>query len=418
MDPCRLKKEDFKSSFFIFYKTNFNKIIKEVSEKSTILDFPEKKFMKKVVNNIMEKATIVIWKEHNKSLMYETWRFDHETEKWIGYHSIPSWREEDIFLKYVLNDIKKLFDHLKEMIDWHIQILYQGDVIAGNEWTFAMKILNPEAFHDDDEVLATRFISIIEKFLETDEEDYEKNKWKWIKYPTPFVNELLDERRSFDEYGIDIDFVHIIDSDLEEKSLLKRIINASFKDSDLLPRTFLEWRIYNALSVKKREEFPFQLLDIGDESFREEIELRVEEFSDSLKTIMVSLINFDKRLIEEEDNKSISISIYPILDTKENMAGVTRFERKMMEEVVEIYMDVSIWLDEVTKIMEEYPPLHYDYNMDPSPSIDIVISAFVESKNPEFHKEQSGFGLNNEYPDRILRYRYREEGCDKRIPID
>ena len=135
---------------------------------------------------------------------------------------------------------------------------------------------------------------------------------------------------------------NIIDSNLEEKSLLKIINNASFKDYGLLPMTFLEWRIYNVLSVKEREEFPFQLSEIEDEIFREEIELRVSDFSDSLKAIMVSLINFDKRLIEEEDNKSISISIYPILDTKENMAGMTRFERKMMEDIVEIDMVVSI----------------------------------------------------------------------------
>ena len=376
--------------------------------------------MKRTENNVMEKATIVIWKEHNKSLMYETWKFDHENQKWIGYHSIPSWREEDIFLRYALDDIEKLFDHLKEMIDWNIQIIYKGNVIAGNEWAHTMKNLNPEAFHDDDEILSTSFIGIIEKFLETDVETYEGNKLKWIEYPTPFVNKILDERKSFDEKGIgklEIEGIaHIIDSDLEEKSLLKRIINASFKDSGLLPRTFLEWQIYNVLSVKEREEFPFQLSEIEDESFREEIEIAVEEFSYSLRFIVTSLINFDKRLIEEEYNKSIYIEIYPIIDTKENMAGMTRFERKMMEDIVEIEMDISIWLDEVTKLMGEYPPLHWEYRMDPSPSIDTVIFTFAESKNPEFHRGQSGFGLNNEYPDRILRH--RGEGCDKWIPID
>lgn len=368
----------------------------------------------------MEKATIVIWKEHNKSLMYETWKFDHENQKWIGYHSIPSWREEDIFLRYALDDIEKLFDHLKEMIDWNIQIIYKGNVIAGNEWAHTMKNLNPEAFHDDDEILSTSFIGIIEKFLETDVETYEGNKLKWIEYPTPFVKKILDERISFDEKGIgklEIEGIaHIIDSDLEEKSLLKRIINASFKDSGLLPRTFLEWRIYNAFSVKNREKFPFQLDDIEDESFREEIEIAVEEFSYSLRFIVTSLINFDKRLIEEEYNKSIYVEMYPIIDTKENMAGMTRFERKMMEDIVEIEMDISIWLDEVTKLMGEYPPLHWEYRMDPSPSIDTVIFTFAESKNPEFHRGQSGFGLNNEYPDHILRH--RGEGCDKWIPVD
>lgn len=373
--------------------------------------------MKKVENNILERTTIVIWKENNNSIMYETWRFDHENQKWVGYHSIPSWREEDIFLRYVLDDIEKLFNHLKEMNDYYIHIIYRGNVIAENEWLFMMKTLNPEAFHDD-KILATRFISDIEKFLEMDEEAYNEIKWKGIEYPIPFVNKILDERKSFDEDGIDNDFVHIIDSDLKEKSLLKRIINAAFKDADLLPRTFLEWSIYNAFSVKNREKFPFQLSEIEDETFREEIELKMEEFSDSLKLIVTSLMNFDKKFIEEEYNKSIYIGIYPILDTKDEMGHMTRFERKMMEEVVEIYMDVSIWLDEVTKIMEEYPPLHYDYNMDPSPSIDISISAIAESKNPEFHRGQSGFGLNNEYPDRILRYRYREEGCDKWIPVD
>lgn len=376
--------------------------------------------MKKVENNVMEKATIVIWKENNNSIMYETWKFDHENQKWIGYHSIPSWREEDIFLRYVLDDIEKLFDHLKEMIDWNIQIIYKGNVIAGNEWAHTTKNLNPEAFHDDDEILSTSFIGIIEKFLETDVETYEGNKLKWIEYPTPFVKKILDERISFDEKGIgklEIEGIaHIIDSDLEEKSLLKRIINASFKDSGLLPRTFLEWRIYNAFSVKNREKFPFQLDDIEDESFREEIEIAVEEFSYSLRFIVTSLINFDKRLIEEEYNKSIYIEIYPIIDTKENMAGMTRFERKMMEDIVEIEMDISIWLDEVTKLMGEYPPLHWEYRMDPSPSIDTVIFTFAESKNPEFHRGQSGFGLNNEYPDRILRH--RGEGCDKWIPVD
>lgn len=368
----------------------------------------------------MEKATIVIWKENNKSLMYETWKFDHENQKWIGYHSIPSWREEDIFLRYVLDDIEKLFDHLKEMIDWNIQIIYQGNIIAENEWIHITKSLNPEAFHDDDEILATRFIDNIKKFLETNEETYEKNKLKWIEYPTPFVKKLLEERISFDKKGIGMleieGIAHIIDSDLEEKSVLKRIINASFKDSCLLPRTFLEWRIYNALSVKEKEEFPFQLPDIRDESFREEIEIAVEEFSDSLRFIVTSLINFDKRLIEEEYNKSIYIGIYPIMDMKENMAGMTRFERKVMEDIVEIEIDISIWIDEVTKLMEEYPPIHYDYQMDPSPSIDVKITAIAESKNPEFHRGQSGFGLNNEYPDRILRH--RGEGCDKWIPVD
>lgn len=377
--------------------------------------------MKKVENNVMEKTTIVIWKEHNNSIMYETWRFDHETEKWVGYHSIPSWREEDIFLRYVLDDIEKLFDHLKEMIDWNIQIIYQGNVIAGNEWIHTMKTINPEAFHDDDEILANRFIGVIEKFLETDVENYEKNKLKWVEYPTPFVKKLLDERISFDEKGIGMleieGIAHIIDSDLEEASLLKRIINASFKDSGILPRAFLEWRIYNAFSVKNREKFPFQLDDIEDESFREEIELEVFDFTDSLKTIITSLINFDKRSIEEEYNKSVYIEIYPILDMKENMAGMTRFERKM-EDIVEIDMNVSIWLDEVTKLMGEYPPLHWEHRMDPSPSIDITITAIAESKNPEFHRGQSGFGLNNEYPDRILRYRHHGEGCDKWIPVD
>ena len=376
--------------------------------------------MKRTENNVMEKATIVIWKEHNKSLMYETWKFDHENQKWIGYHSIPSWREEDIFLRYALDDIEKLFDHLKEMIDWNIQIIYKGNVIAGNEWAHTMKNLNPEAFHDDDEILSTSFIGIIEKFLETDVETYEGNKLKWIEYPTPFVKKILDERISFDEKGIgklEIEGIaHIIDSDLEEKSLLKRIINASFKDSGLLPRTFLEWQIYNVLSVKEREEFPFQLSEIEDESFREEIEIAVEEFSYSLRFIVTSLINFDKRLIEEEYNKSIYIEIYPIIDTKENMAGMTRFERKMMEDIVEIEMDISIWLDEVTKLMGEYPPLHWEYRMDPSPSIDTVIFTFAESKNPEFHRGQSGFGLNNEYPDHILRH--RGEGCIRWIPVD
>lgn len=379
--------------------------------------------MKKVENNILERTTIVIWKENNNSIMYETWRFDHENQKWVGYHSIPSWREEDIFLRYVLDDIEKLFNHLKEMNDYYIHIIYRGNVIAGNEWSFMMKTLNPEAFHDDDELANRLFIRDIEKFLETDVENYKEfiasqNEIKWKWYPLPVVNKIFLERKSFDEDGIDNDFVHIIDSDLEEKSLLKRIINAAFKDADLLPRTFLEWSIYNAFSVKNREKFPFQLSEIEDETFREEIELKMEEFSDSLKLIVTSLMNFDKKFIEEEYNKSIYIGIYPILDTKDEMGHMTRFERKMMEEVVEIYMDVSIWLDEVTKIMEEYPPLHYDYNMDPSPSIDISISAIAESKNPEFHRGQSGFGLNNEYPDRILRYRYREEGCDKWIPVD
>ena len=369
----------------------------------------------------MEKATIVIWKENNNSLMYETWKFDHENQKWVGYHSIPSWREEDIFLRYVLEDVDQLFNHLREMINWNIQIIYKGNVIAGNEWSFIMKKLNPEAFHDDDEILANRFINVIEKFLKTDVDTYEKNILKWIEYPTPFVKKVLEERISFDEKGIEMieieGIAHIIDSDLEEKSLLKRLVNSSFKDSGLLPRTFLEWRIYNAFSVKNREKFPFQLDDIEDESFREEIELMVGEFSDSLRTIITSLINFDKRLIEEEYNKSIYIGIYPILDTKENMA-MTRFERKMMEDIVEIYMEVSIWLDEVTKLMEEYPPIHYDYQMDPSPSIDISISALVCSeKNPEFHREQSGFGLNNEYPDRVLRY-CNDEEHNKWIPVD
>ena len=376
--------------------------------------------MKRTENNVMEKATIVIWKENNKSLMYETWKFDHENQKWIGYHSIPSWREEDIFLRYVLDDIEKLFDHLKEMIDWNIQIIYKGNVIAGNEWAHTMKNLNPEAFHDDDEILSTSFIGIIEKFLETDVETYEGNKLKWIEYPTPFVKKILDERISFDEKGIgklEIEGIaHIINSDLDERSLLKRIINASFKDSCLLPRTFLEWRIYNAFSVKNREKFPFQLDDIRNESFREEIEIAVEEFSDSLRFIVTSLINFDKRLIEEEYNKSIYIGIYPIMDMKENMTGMTRFERKMMEDIVEIEIDISIWLDEVTKLMEEYPPIHYEYQMDPSPSIDVKITAIAESKNPEFHRGQSGFGLNNEYPDHILRH--RGEGCIRWIPVD
>lgn len=383
---------------------------------------PREIFMKKVENNIMEQSTIVIWKENNNSIMYETWRFDHENQNWVGYHSIPSWREEDIFLRYVLDDIEKLFNHLKEMHDYYyyIHIIYRGNVIAGNEWSlFIMKTLNPEAFHED-KILATRFISDIEKFLEMDEEAYNENKWKWIEDPIPFVKKILDERISFDEKGIgklEIEGIaHIIDSDLEEKSLLKRIINASFKDSGLLPRTFLEWRIYNAFSVKNREKFPFQLDDIEDESFREEIEIAVEEFSYSLRFIVTSLINFDKRLIEEEYNKSIYIEIYPIIDTKENMAGMTRFERKMMEDIVEIEMDISIWLDEVTKLMGEYPPLHWEYRMDPSPSIDTVIFTFAESKNPEFHRGQSGFGLNNEYPDRILRH--RGEGCDKWIPVD
>ena len=378
--------------------------------------------MKKVENNIMEQSTIVIWKENNNSIMYETWRFDHENQKWIGYQSIPSWREEDIFLRYVLDDIDKLFDHLKEMIDWNIQIMYQGNTIAGNEWTHTMKNLNPEAFRDVDEILANSFINIVEKFLETNEKTYEENKLKWIEieYPTPFVKKILEERISFDEKGIGMleieGIAHIIDSDLEEKSVLKRIINASFKDSCLLPRTFLEWRIYNTFSVKNREKFPFQLDDIEDESFREEIEMAVEEFSDSLRFIVTSLINFDKRLIEEEYNKSIYIGIYPIMDMKENMAGMTRFERKMMEDIVEIEIDISIWIDEVTKLMEEYPPIHYDYQMDPSPSIDVKITAIAESKNPEFHRGQSGFGLNNEYPDRILRH--RGEGCVRWIPVD
>lgn len=376
--------------------------------------------MKRTENNVMEKATIVIWKENNNSIMYETWKFDHENQKWIGYHSIPSWREEDIFLRYVLDDIEKLFDHLKEMIDWNIQIIYQGNIIAENEWIHITKSLNPEAFHDDDEILATGFIDNIKKFLETNEETYEKNKLKWIEYPTPFVKKVLEERISFDKKGIGMleieGIAHIIDSDLEEKSVLKRIVNASFKDSCLLPRTFLEWRIYNDLSVKEKEEFPFQLPDIRDESFREEIEIAVEEFSDSLRFIMTSLINFDKRLIEEEYNKSIYIGIYPIMDMKENMGGMTRFERKMMEDIVEIEIDISIWIDEVTKLMEEYPPIHYDYQMDPSPSIDVKITAIAESKNPEFHRGQSGFGLNNEYPDRILRH--RGEGCIRWIPVD
>ena len=376
--------------------------------------------MKKVENNIMEKATIVIWKENNKSLMYETWKFDHENQKWIGYHSIPSWREEDIFLRYVLEDIEKLFDHLKEMINWNIKIIYKGNVIAGNDWAHTMKTLNPEAFHDDDEILATGFIGVIEKFFETNEKTYEENKLKWIEYPTPFVKKVLEERISFDEKGIGMleieGIAHIIDSDLEEKSVLKRIINASFKDSCLLPRTFLEWRIYNAFSVKNREKFPFQLDDIRNESFREEIEIAVEEFSDSLRFIVTSLINFDKRLIEEEYNKSIYIGIYPIMDMKENMTGMTRFERKLMEDIVEIEIDISIWIDEVTKLMEEYPPIHYDYQMDPSPSIDVKITAIAESKNPEFHRGQSGFGLNNEYPDRILRH--RGEGCIRWISVD
>lgn len=376
--------------------------------------------MKRTENTIMEKATIVIWKENNNSIMYETWKFDHENQKWIGYHSIPSWREEDIFLRYVLDDIEKLFNHLKEMIDWNIKIIYKGNVIAGNDWAHTMKSLNPEAFHDDDEILATRFIDNIKKFLETNEETYEKNKLKWIEYPTPFVKKVLEERISFDKKGIGMleieGIAHIIDSDLEEKSVLKRIINASFKDSCLLPRTFLEWRIYNALSVKEKEEFPFQLPDIKDESFREEIEIAVEEFSYSLRFIVTSLINFDKRLIEEEYNKSIYIESYPIIDTKENMAGMTRFERKMMEDIVEIEIDISIWIDEVTKLMGEYPPLHWEYRMDPSPSIDVKITAIAESKNPEFHRGQSGFGLNNEYPDRILRH--RGEGCIRWIPVD
>lgn len=370
----------------------------------------------------MEKATVVIWRTNNNSIMYETWKFDHENQKWIGYHSIPSWREEDIFLRYVLDKVDQLFDHLREMINWNIRIIYKGNIIAENEWFHAMKKLDPEVFHNDDEILATGFIDNIKKFLETNEKTYEENKLKWIEYPTPFEKKVLEERISFDEKGVEIleieGIAHIIDSDLEEKSVLKRIVNASFKDSGLLPRTFLEWRIYNAFSVKNREKFPFQLDDIRNESFREEIEMAVEEFSDSLRSIVTSLINFDKRLIEEEYNKSIYIGIYPILDTKENMGGMTRFERKMMEDIVEIDIDVSIWLDEVTNLMKEYPPIHYDYQMDPSPSIDIVISAIAESKNPEFHREQSGFGLNNEYPDRILRYRYRGEGCDKWIPVD
>lgn len=376
--------------------------------------------MKRTENTIMEKATIVIWKENNNSIMYETWKFDHENQKWIGYHSIPSWREEDIFLRYVLDDIEKLFNHLKEMINWNIKIIYKGNVIAGNDWAHTMKNLNTETFHDDDEILATRFINIVKNLLETNEETYEGNKWKWIEYPTPFVKKLLEERISFDKKGIGMleieGIAHIIDSDLEEKSVLKRIVNASFKDSCLLPRTFLEWRIYNALSVKEKEEFPFQLPDIRDESFREEIEIAVEEFSDSLRFIVTSLINFDKRLIEEEYNKSIYIGIYPIMDMKENMAGMTRFERKVMEDIVEIEIDISIWIDEVTKLMEEYPPIHYDYQMDPSPSIDVKITAIAESKNPEFHRGQSGFGLNNKYPDRILRH--RGEGCIRWIPVD
>lgn len=381
---------------------------------------PREIFMKKVENNIMEQSTIVIWKENNNSIMYETWKFDHENQKWIGYHSIPSWREEDIFLRYVLDDTDQLFNHLIEMIGCNIQIIYKDNMIAGNEWIHTMKNLNPEAFHDDYNVLTNSFINIIENLLETNEDTYDENKLKWIEYPTPFVKKVLEERISFDEKGIGMleieGIAHIINSDLDERSLLKRIINASFKDSGLLPRTFLEWRIYNALSVKEKEEFPFQLPDIRDESFREEIEIAVEEFSDSLRFIVASLINFDKRLIEEEYNKSIYIESYPILDTKENMAGMTRFERKMMEDIVEIEIDISIWLDEVTKLMGEYPPLHWEYRMDPSPSIDTVIFTFAESKNPEFHRGQSGFGLNNEYPDRILRH--RGEGCDKWIPVD
>lgn len=378
--------------------------------------------MKRTENNVMEKANIVIWKEHNNSLMYETWRFDHGEQKWVGYHSIPSWREEDIFLRYVLDDTDQLFNHLREMINWNIRIIYKGNVIAGNEWSRTMRKLNPEAFHVDYNGLTNRFINIVEEFLETNEDTYEENKLKWIEYPTPFVKKVLEERISFDEKGVEIleieGIAHIIDSDLEE-SLLKRIINASFKDSGLLPRTFLEWRIYNAFSVKNREKFPFQLDDIRDESFREEIGIRVEEFSESLKNIVTSLMNLYKELIEDEEefNESIYIEIYPIIDTKENMAAMTRFERKM-EDIVEIDMNVSIWLDEVTKLMKEYPPIHYDYRMDPSPSIDITITAIAESKNPEFHREHSGFGLNNEYPDRILRYRHRGEGCDKWIPVD
>lgn len=407
---------------YIIYKNQKikNKTKKEVSGKSTILDFPEKKFMKKVKNNIMEQSTIVICKTNNKSIMYETWRFDSEDQKWVGYHSIPSWREEDIFLRYLLDDTEELIHHIEEMNQYNIEVLYRGDTIRGNKWRHFEKIRDfddiPEAYND--ERLTAKLIQDICLLLETNEDEFEKRKWYWEVPSDPVAKKIFLERNSFDEDGIDIDFVHIIDSDLKEKSILKRIINAAFKDADLLPRTFLEWSIYNALSVKNREKFPFQLSEIEDETFREEIELKMEEFSDSLKLIVTSLMNFDKKFIEEEYNKSIYIGIYPILDTKDEMGHMTRFERKMMEEVVEIYMDVSIWLDEVTKIMEEYPPLHYDYQMDPSPSIDVSISAIAESKDPEFHRGQSGFGLNNEYPDRILRYRYREEGCDKWIPVD
>ncbi len=349
--------------------------------------------MKRVENNIMKQSTIVIWKVHNKSIMYETWRFDHETEKWIGYHSIPSWREEDIFLRYVLDDTDQLFNHLREMIYYDIQIIYQGNVIAGNEWTFAMKNLNSEAFHDDDEVLATRFISVIEKFLETDEEAYEKNKWKWIEYPTPFVNKLLDERRSFDE-----DIIHIIDSELEEKTLLKRIIDASFKDTGLSPEIFLEWRIYNSMGEEKRTKYPFHS-DIKNERFRNEIESRVSDFSDSLKVIIPSLMNFDKEVIEEEDGRNIFISFYPVLDIDRH-DGMTRFERKE-NDFVKVYMEVSIYIDEVNKLLKERD---LDFIMDPS--LGTYVSIIIETKNPEFHKGQSGFRLMGEYPERIHRYEY------------
>ena len=379
--------------------------------------------MKRTENNIMEQTTIVIWRVNNNSLMYETWRFDHENQKWVGYHSIPSWREEDIFLKYLLGGTEELIHHIEEMNQYNIEVLYRGDTIRGNKWRHFEKIRDfddiPETYND--EHLTAKLIQDICLLLETNEDEFEKRKWYWEAPSDPVAKKISLERNSFDEKGIEMleieGIAHIIDSNLEEKSLLKRIINASFKDSGLLPRTFLEWRIYNVLSVKEREEFPFQLSEIEDEIFREEIELRVSDFSDSLKAIMVSLINFDKRLIEEEDNKSISISIYPILDTKENMAGMTRFERKMMEDIVEIDMVVSIWLDEVTNVMEEYPPLHWEYRMDPSPSIDITITAFVESKNPEFHRGQSGFGLLGEYPDRVLRYCDDEES-NKWIPVD
>lgn len=378
--------------------------------------------MKRTENNIMEQTTIVIWRVNNNSLMYETWRFDHENQKWVGYHSIPSWREEDIFLKYLLGGTEELIHHIEEMNQYNIEVLYRGDTIRGNKWRHFEKIRDfddiPETYND--EHLTAKLIQDICLLLETNEDEFEKRKWYW-EVPSDLVaKKIFLERNSFDEKGIGMleieGIAHIINSDLDERSLLKRIINASFKDSCLLPRTFLEWRIYNAFSVKNREKFPFQLDDIRNESFREEIEIAVEEFSDSLRFIVTSLINFDKRLIEEEYNKSIYIGIYPIMDMKENMAGMTRFERKTMEDIVEIEIDVSIWLDEVTKLMKEYPPIHYDYQMDPSPSIDVKITAIAESKNPEFHRGQSGFGLNNEYPDRILRH--RGEGCIRWIPVD